>query len=123
MGRCKHAGYRGPEYDSSNLISAKSYYEDFKSRYLVDAETLEIGKRLAQIDEQMAYKQLAIGQYYEKTGNKQSANFYYQMVITDWPDSMAAQIAINILEPASEKKKEEETWKIRVIEKFEKMFL
>lgn len=124
MGRCKHADYRGPKYDSSNLVSAKSYYEDFASRYSADAERLEIGKRIAQIKEQLSYKQLAIGQYYEKTGNKQAANFYYEMVISDWPDSMAAQIATDVLEPESEKKdEEEETWKTRVIKKFEKLFL
>jgi TolA-binding protein len=33
MARCKHMGYRGPKYDASNLISAKTYYGNFKSRY------------------------------------------------------------------------------------------
>ncbi|MHC4394570.1 MAG: tetratricopeptide repeat protein [Planctomycetota bacterium] len=93
MARCKHAAYRGPKYNASELISAKSYYENFKLRYPKDAEKIGIDKILRQIDEQQAYKQFNIGQYYQKTGNKQSANLYYQLVLDDWPKSEAAEKA------------------------------
>ena len=93
MGRCKHAAYKGPKYDASNLISAKSYYENFKLRYPKGAEELDIDEKIEQIIEQQAYKQFSIGQYYERTGNKQSANLYYQMVIDNWPGSTAAKMA------------------------------
>jgi len=52
---------------------------------------------LGEIDEQIAYKQLSIGRYYEKTGNKQSANLYYDMVVSDWPDAKAAEEAKEML--------------------------
>ena len=45
----------------------------------------------------MAYKQFTIGQYYQKTGNKRSANLYFDMVINDWPGTKAAQMAKDIL--------------------------
>lgn len=122
MGRCKHAGYRGPKYDSSNLISAKSYYENFRARYSEEANNLDIDRRLAQINEQMAYKQFAIGRYYAKTGNKQSANLYYQMVVDTWPESIAAKMAKRAVE-SKDIEKEEETWKTKAIKKFEKLFL
>lgn len=93
MARCKHAAYRGPDYDESNLNSAKSYYENFKLRYPEDAEKFDIDKKLGQINEQRAYKQFSIGRYYQKVGNKQSANLYYQMVIDNWPGSTAAEMA------------------------------
>jgi outer membrane protein assembly factor BamD (BamD/ComL family) len=93
MARCKHAAYRGPKYDVSNLNSAKSYYENFRLRYLKDAEKIDVDKILKQIDEQLAYKQFSIGEYYQKTGSKQSANLYYQVVVDDWPESKAAKMA------------------------------
>jgi len=93
MARCKHAAYKGPKYDSSDLISAKSYYENFKLRYPKDAEKFGVDKILRQIDRQLAYKQFSIGRHYQKIGNKQSANFYYQMVIDNWPNSTAAKQA------------------------------
>jgi len=93
MARCKHAAYGGPRYDSSALISAKSYYENYKLRYPERAKELNIDERLEQIEEQLAYKQFDIGRYYQQTGSKQSANFYYQMVIDKWPGSVAAKMA------------------------------
>jgi outer membrane protein assembly factor BamD len=93
MGRCKHAAYKGPNYDASGLISAKSYYENFRLRYPQDAERLDMEKRIGQINEQLAYKQFSIGQYYQRTGSKQAALFYYQMVIDNWPKSTAAEMA------------------------------
>jgi outer membrane protein assembly factor BamD (BamD/ComL family) len=41
----------------------------------------------------LAYKQFSIGRYYQKTGNEQSANLYYRMVLRNWPDSSAAKMA------------------------------
>ena len=93
MGRCKHAAYKGPMYDASGLISAKSYYENFRLRYPQDAERFDIDKKVEQTNEQLAYKQFSIGRYYQRTGSKQAADFYYQMVIDNWPDSTAAKMA------------------------------
>ena len=93
MARCKHATYKGPKYNALELISAKSYYENFKLRYPKDAEEIGVDKILKQIEEQQSNKQLRIGQYYQKTGNKQSANLYYRMVLDDWPNSTAAKKA------------------------------
>jgi len=93
MAQCKHASYKGPRYDASNLNSAKSYYQEFKLRYPEDAKELGVDGILAQIDEQLAYKQFSIGQYYQKTGNRLSANLYYDMVIQNWPESKPAELA------------------------------
>ncbi len=91
--RCRHATYKGPNYDGSNLVSAKTYYENFRALYPEDAEKIGVDRILKQIDEQLAYKQFNIGRYYQRTGNKQSANLYYQMVLDKWPDSKAAEMA------------------------------
>ena len=107
MARCKHAAYRGPRYDASNLIGAKSYYEKFKLLHLEDADELDVDKILKQIDEQLAYKQFSIGEYYQKTGNKQSANLYYQMVVDSWPGRSAAKMAREKIKLEIEKQNDE----------------
>ena len=105
MARCKHAfynkypDYKRSWYDDSSLLTAKSYYERFKLTYPQDAEKIGVDKILKEINEQLAYKQLSIAQYYQKTGNKQSANLYYQMLISDtnWQQTRAAKVAKQVL--------------------------
>jgi outer membrane protein assembly factor BamD (BamD/ComL family) len=103
MARNKHAvynkppEYKRPFYDVSSLSSAKSYYGRFKLLYPVDARKIGVDEILSEIDEQLAYKQLSIGRYYQKTGNRQAANLYYDMVVSDWPDSKAAEEAKEML--------------------------
>ncbi len=93
MARCKHALYKGPQYNATNLISAKSYYEGFKQRYPEDANQLDIGGKISQINEQLAYKQFKIGCFYQRTGSVEAANLYYNMVVANWPESTAAKMA------------------------------
>jgi outer membrane protein assembly factor BamD (BamD/ComL family) len=77
----------------------KSYYEDFKSRYAQAAEDIEIAQTLDLIKEQLAYKDYAVGFYYERTGKTDSATMYYNRVIAEWPDSKACQMAQARLAP------------------------
>ncbi len=93
MAQCKHAAYRGPEYDGAPLVSARSYYENFRLRYPEDAQRLGVDEKIKQIDEQMAYKELKTGQYYESVGKETPAKLYYQMVKDTWPQTEAAKIA------------------------------
>jgi len=103
MAQAKHALYnknpenKRPFYDASCLRSAKSYYERFRLLYPEDAKTLGVDKILDEISEQLAYKEYIIGRYYQKTGNIQSANLYYDMVISDWPESIAAEVTKDVL--------------------------
>lgn len=103
MARCKRAVYnKNPEhkrafYDASTLRTAKSCYEKFKLLYPEDTEEIGVDEILEEIDEQLACKQLSIGQYYETIGNRQSANLYYEMVVNDWPGSKAAETAKELL--------------------------
>jgi len=103
MARCKYTAYKGPKYDASVLVGrpfsvespydgAKGCYEAFKSRWpKKNAE--EIGDILIEIDEKLAEKQFSIGRYYQKAGDKESANHYFRMVERDWPGTKAAQMA------------------------------
>jgi len=123
MARCKHAAYRGPKYNASDLISAKSYYENFKLRYPEDAEEIGVDKILKQIDEQLAYKEFSTGEYYRETGDKQSANLYYQMVVDNWPESTVAEMAKRAMNEKESGAKKGKKWKKNIIEKLEKLFL
>ena len=93
MARCKHAAYRGPDYGDSDLVSARSYYESYRLRYPEGAAEIDVDGILEQIEEQLAYKQFSIGEYYQKGGAVQAANLYYQMVIDNWPESTVAGMA------------------------------
>ena len=103
MAQAKHAIYNEhPEnrrafYDASCLRSAKSYYERFRLLYPEDAEKIGVDRILNEITEQLANKEYVTGQYYQKTGNIQSANLYYNMVVTNWPESAAAEGAKSML--------------------------
>jgi outer membrane protein assembly factor BamD (BamD/ComL family) len=93
MARNKYATYHGPLYDASGLVSAKSYYENYKLRYPDDAQRLGINEILTKINEQSAEKKLLIANYYKKTGQLTPANMYYQMVVDTWPNTVAANTA------------------------------
>jgi outer membrane protein assembly factor BamD (BamD/ComL family) len=103
MARCKHAAYNNhpehkrPFYDDSNLNIAKSCYEKLKLLYPKDADEIGADNILKEINEQLAHKQFSIGLYYQRTGNKQSANLYFDMVISDWTDTKAAEMAKEML--------------------------
>jgi hypothetical protein len=102
MARTKHAQYnknpenKRPFYDASCLRSARSYYEKFKSTFPKDAQELDVEQTLREIYEQLAEKDLVIGMYYHRTGSKTAANLYLDMVISDWPQTQAAQTAKEI---------------------------
>ncbi|HUW18047.1 MAG TPA: outer membrane protein assembly factor BamD [Sedimentisphaerales bacterium] len=104
MARCLHAAYRGPEYDASSLMgrtfgvrkqydSAKSCYEGLRLLYPEESEKFDADGKLKQLNEQLAWKDFSTGQYYEKTGSRQAANLYYQMVVRQWPGTKAAEMA------------------------------
>ena len=93
MARTKYAAYHGSVYDGSSLISAKTYYENFKLRYPEEAQKLKVDEILTRIGEQLAEKNLLIAKYYERTGSAGPANMYYQMVVDNWPNTKAAGTA------------------------------
>jgi tetratricopeptide (TPR) repeat protein len=107
MARCKRAAYNKQDeesrhlYDTSRLITSKSYYNKLESLYPEDAQKIGVDEIVKDIDEQLAAKQLSIAQYYQKTGNLQAANLYYDIVKNDWPQTKAAEMA----KPAVENKK------------------
>jgi outer membrane protein assembly factor BamD (BamD/ComL family) len=92
MATTMYAGYRGPQYDATGLISAKGYYQSYKSRYPEDAVKIGVDAILATIEEQIAYKQYFIGKYYQHVGEKTGAVLYYDQVVSNWAQTEAGKI-------------------------------
>ena len=103
MARCMHLDYRGPRYDDSSLISAKSYYESFELRYPQVAQQQGIAQKLTEVQEQLAQKQLDIGKYYERTKSFVPAEIYYQTVIAEFGGTNAAKEAAQLMPLLQEK--------------------
>jgi len=93
MATTMYAGYRGPRYDATGLVSAKGYYQNYQSRYPADANQIGIDKILARIEEQIAYKQYCIAKYYQHVGIKTGAALYYDKVVSNWPAAEAGKLA------------------------------
>ena len=93
-----HASYRGPKYDASMLNSSRDYYEQYIAKYSLWAQEQGISTIIDEIDEQIAEKQLDIAMYYERTSSVTAANLYFQRIVDEWPNSVAAKIATGKLE-------------------------
>lgn len=93
MAQSLHSAYQSPDYDPTSLASAKTYYTNYRLRYPELAADNEIDEKLTLIEEQLAYKQYAVGEYYDRTGNVDAAKLYYDQVIKNWPDTAAAEMA------------------------------
>lgn len=94
MAQCLHAAYKGPRYDSTWLVSARAYYEDYLKRYPQQAAQIQASDTIALIVQQQAYKNYWIAQYYDRTDHPLAANLYYQYVIDTWPESEAGIMAV-----------------------------
>ena len=84
-------------FDASKLTTARTYFEKYQARYPEETQSLGISEKITLIDEQMATKQLSIGQYYQRVGKPEAARFYFEMVVREWPTTAAGRTATEIL--------------------------
>lgn len=92
------SSFGGIAYDDSALVEAEERYHDYRLRYPGAAQAGDVDVILTGIAEQRAAKELATGQYYERTEHLGSAIFYYRSVLAQWPDTLAAREAQSRLE-------------------------
>ena len=92
------ASFAGVDYDEAALIEAQERYDDFRVRFGSAGEREQVTVILDSIRQARAEKDFRIGQYYEKTDHLSSAIFYYQLVLKEWPDTIAATKAACRLE-------------------------
>lgn len=88
-----HAPKERHRFDASKLTTAKTYYEKFLALYPDEAAQNDVPAKVKEIDEEMAYKQFRIGQYYRHVGKDRAAYLYFDLVIQSWPKTEAAEMA------------------------------
>jgi tetratricopeptide (TPR) repeat protein len=97
----RHAPEKRHLFDASGLKAANTYYERYLTLFPDDPKEQYITETMEEINEQIAYKEFSIAQFYDRTGQKQAANVYYDMIIQSWPQSKAAQMARETLNQPS----------------------
>jgi outer membrane protein assembly factor BamD (BamD/ComL family) len=92
------ATFKGPAFDATGLIEAKTRLYDYKSQFPAAAEQLGSEAMLTRVDESLAVRSLQVAQWYDRTGNVSSAKFMYQRVLKDHAGSVAARAALERLQ-------------------------
>jgi outer membrane protein assembly factor BamD (BamD/ComL family) len=88
-------------FDASKLSTAKTYYERFLALYPDEAAANDVPAKIKEIDEEIAFKQFKIGQYYRRVGKDRAAYLYFDMVIRSWPKTEAAGMAKQVIAETS----------------------
>jgi outer membrane assembly lipoprotein YfiO len=85
--RASLAAYRGPEYDDTPLVEARQRYQMFAQRFPLEAERADVPRILEQIRLAQARKTYSTAEFYERTGRKESAKYYYRLVMEQYPQT------------------------------------
>lgn len=84
------AAFPGIRFDDKPLVEADERYRQFLATFPAYAERENVPERLEGIRQQRAEKDLDIARWYERTRQPSAAEFYYRLILKDWPDSLAA---------------------------------
>ena len=97
------AEFAGIDYDEAPLVNAAERYRESRVAYRGEAQREGVELILEGIKESRAEKERAIGAYYQRTGHAGAAIYYYELVVKNWPDTLAAtKTASRLLELRSE---------------------
>lgn len=88
-----NAAFPGIKYDSVPLVEAEARYRLLAATFPVFAEQEEVASRLDGIRQQRAEKDLYIADWYRRTRQPSAAEYYYRLVLADYPDTLAADDA------------------------------
>ncbi len=84
------AAFPGIRYDDRPLIEADERYRQVQATYPTFAAHESVDERLEGIRSQRAEKDLYVAKWYEKTKRLGPAQFYYRLIVKDYPDTLAA---------------------------------
>ncbi len=82
--------FPGIKFDAGPLVEAEERYRQFQAQFPGAAERADVEARLAGIREQRAQKDLDVARWYQKTRQLGAAQYYYRLVLKDWPETLAA---------------------------------
>ncbi|QOJ15064.1 MAG: outer membrane protein assembly factor BamD [Planctomycetia bacterium] len=84
------AAFPGIAYDERPLLNAQERYQEVLRVYPEYAQQQRVEERLSGIRSQRAEKDLYVAKWYERTGRRGAAEFYYRQILADWPETLAA---------------------------------
>ncbi len=91
------AAFPGIKFDDLPLVEAEERYRQVSAAFPGYADKEQVPARLEGIRQQRAEKDLEIARWYERTQRPAAAEFYYRVVLRDWPDTLAASEAVAAL--------------------------
>ncbi len=86
--------FRGPRFDATGLLEAERRLAAFAERMPAEAEQHGADELFVRIDESLARKSLVVAEWYDGQNEPVSAKYMYRRVVTDHPQSAAAQRAL-----------------------------
>ena len=84
------AAFPGIRFDDRALLEAQERYRQVQETFPAYADRENVPQRLEGIRQSRAEKDLDIARWYERTREPQAAEYYYRLVIEDWPETLAA---------------------------------
>lgn len=91
------ATFKGPQFSATGLIDAAQRIKDYRRDYPIAAERIGTDALLVRIDESLALKDYHVGRWYEQVNKPISAATMYQRLVRDYPQTGAAERAIDRL--------------------------
>lgn len=87
------AAFPGIKFADRALLDAEVRYRQVQRTFPAYAERERVADRLEGIRQQRGEKDLDIARWYERTDRAGAAEFYYRLILKDWPDTLAAGAA------------------------------
>jgi len=84
------AAFPGTRFDDRPLLEASERYRQMQSSFPAYAERANVAPRLDGIRQKRAAKDFDIARWYERTRQPAAAEFYFRLILKDWPDTLAA---------------------------------
>lgn len=91
------AAFPGIKFDATPLVESQERYRQLRATFPAYADRADVPQRLNGITELRAEKDLDIARWYQRTKRPSAAEYYYRLVVKDWPDTLAAAEARNRL--------------------------
>lgn len=86
------ARFKGPKYNASELINARTRIREFVDRYPAEADASGMDESMvARLDESMAAHLLDTAQWYLRSGDPTSSRFTLRRLLRDFPATLSAQ--------------------------------
>ncbi len=96
--------FKGSAFDPAPLIEAKERLLEYQALYGPNAQSSEVQAMLAKIEELQARRAYEIGQFYQRTGKKDSARVSFEGVIRRCPITICASKAQSKLKKLGKKR-------------------